>query len=303
VSPSGHQWAWDVWRVKALLVSACASLLLAATCHVPTFGGGTGGAPATGGAVPTGGQEASDAGPDTGGSVCQWVPSGRSARRSESPRIVGGEPSPEGLYPWMAAIETNDGWQFCGGSVIGQRVVLTAAHCQVQPGEIVHLGTVDLREPGRRVPVAETRNHPGWTSTTSGDDIAVLRLAGDAAVPPLALADTEPEGTAVAIGWGATCSGCSTVPVLRHVEIPVVPRSLCKLAYAGSIDDTMLCAGGDGVDSCQGDSGGPLVVRSDGSWQQIGVVSWGRGCADAPGVYTSVSAMLEWVKACAGLPW
>jgi len=293
VSPSGHTWAWNVWRVKAALVVALAALLLAATCQVPTYGtppavtGGTGGAPVATGGTPSAGSAGE----------CRWVPSSGRARRADASRIVGGQVSAEQQWPSVVALEEPDGWQYCGGTVIGSRVVLTAAHCQVRPGDVVHAGTIDLREPGRRVVVVEARNHPDWHHTTSGWDVAVLYLASDAGVSaaPLVAASASFSGTAFAVGWGATCSGCSTVPLQRWVEVPLASWAACQITYAGQLNHTMLCAGGDGVDSCQGDSGGPLFTP-DGS--TLGIVSWGRGCADAPGVYTDVRVVRDWIEEC-----
>jgi trypsin len=236
----------------------------------------------------------------TGGSAparCDWIPARSTAKtRSRSrPRIVGGQPAPEAAYPWMAALETPSGWQYCGGSVIANRWVLTGAHCQVEPGDVVHVGTVDLRVGGDLIVVHEARHHPGWYGTTTGYDVAVLRLGRDAGVPTVALGRAQ-LGNAIAIGWGATSEDGSTVPVLQHVTVPVWTENACSEAYAGAINFTMLCAGEEGHDSCQGDSAGPLVQQG----VQVGITSWGSGCArpGAPGVYTHVAEMQDWILAC-----
>lgn len=229
---------------------------------------------------------------------CEYLPSSRSGRLP-LPRIVGGSPAPEAAYPWMVSLETRSGWHYCGGSVIGGEWVLTAAHCQVSPGDVAHLGTVDLREPGRRVSVAEVRNHPSWYATTSGHDVAVLRLDAPANVEPVAMAMITPvSGDATAVGWGATSEGGDGSDVLLEVDVPIVPWATCQRLYGGALDGTMVCAGESGADACQGDSGGPLL---DAGGAQIGVTSWGRGCArpGAPGVYTDVVSVREWVTRCA----
>jgi len=231
--------------------------------------------------------------------TCEWLPSSRAARRSprRGTRIVGGEPSPSRAFPWAVAIETIGGWQYCAGTVISKRWVLTAAHCEVAPGDVVHAGTDDLEKPGQRVTVEEARNHPLWYSTTSGYDVAVLRLAADVDVLAVKLATATPEsGMATAVGWGALCEGCAGSPIQRYVEVPILSHDECRDAYGPVIDDTMLCAGTAGKDSCQGDSGGPLVMLD----VQIGIVSWGDGCArpDAPGVNTRVSVVRDWIEEC-----
>ena len=109
---------------------------------------------------------------------------------------------------------------------------------------------------------------------------------------------------ATVIGWGATSSGGAGSSVLRHVALPLISNQTCRLSYGiflGAISDRMLCAGvpQGGIDSCQGDSGGPLVVQDStvGTWRQVGVVSWGRGCA-APnyyGVYARLPQLSSWI--------
>ena len=175
--------------------------------------------------------------------------------------------------------------------------------------------------------------HPGYRrdSATNEFDIALLRLAqGVRAHPvvPLLEANGELEGPAVratVTGWGVTHAvdeygnnlnthsktGPQDFPDhLMQVEVPLVPLAQCRAAYqkAGShgvVDDRNLCAGvrEGGKDSCPGDSGGPLVAQdAAGSWMQIGVVSWGRGCglAGFPGVYTRVSTFADWIHKTVG---
>jgi|TARA_B100001142_G_scaffold108856_1_gene110867 hypothetical protein len=100
----------------------------------------------------------------------------------------------------------------------------------------------------------------------------------------------------VVMGWGATSSGGTTSTDLLEVTVPAVSHSDCSTNYGDSIRrETMFCAGRTGKDSCQGDSGGPIVRKSD--QRQVGVVSWGIGCAWSgyPGVYSRVSVARAWL--------
>lgn len=266
-------------RLTWLALFAAAPLLLAATCKVPEPTP----TPATGGGGGTG--------------ECRYLPSGRSdVARSIVSRVVGGTPAPPGSAPWIGALMVG-GHQFCAATVIGERWALTAAHCQVETSDDLLVGTQDLTTGGRRINIAEVRNHWRWTSTTSGYDVAVLRLAEPVGVEPIEFASVAPnDGTALVLGWGRTSEGGSSSSVLLQARVPIVPWAQCWQAYPLALDETMMCAGGDSVDSCQGDSGGPLV--RDG--KQLGITSWGLGCAREgfPGVYTLVPSMLEWIEAC-----
>ena len=108
------------------------------------------------------------------------------------------------------------------------------------------------------------------------------------------------------MGWGLTAENGLTSTHLREVTVPVVTNAVCSAGYASdgiTIADTMLCAGSaqGGKDSCQGDSGGPIAIKdTNGTWKQIGVVSFGIGCArpNKYGVYTRVSEFIDWINAC-----
>jgi trypsin len=118
-------------------------------------------------------------------------------------------------------------------------------------------------------------------------------------VRPIALTSTEPAAGTLAVcsGWGTLTSGGSLPIQLQAVEVFIISRAACNNAYAayGGITENMICAGvpGGGKDACQGDSGGPLVVGN----QQVGIVTWGVGCAEAnyPGVYSNVATLRSFV--------
>merc|ERR1719219_2565746 len=105
--------------------------------------------------------------------------------------------------------------------------------------------------------------------------------------------------TAVVTGWGNINVTGPQADVLQEVNVSTITNQDCAGLHGHhKITPAMICAGAPGRDACSGDSGGPLAVMGpDGRYSQIGVVSWGKGCArpDYPGVYTRVTALLNWI--------
>ena len=239
------------------------------------------------------------------------------------PRIIGGDVAGPGEWPWQIAIVTKGSnpysGQFCGGSLIDEEWVLTAAHCVTgeTPNTIqVLAGIHNLSSPEagfQRINVSAIYTHPGYFQGAAyNNDAALLRLSTAAVLGPTAggeMVATIPlvpanvgslAGEQASItGWGST--GSSYPSRLMEAVVPVVTNVDCNDAnsYNGAITANMLCAGyaAGGVDACQGDSGGPLVVGGP-SWMLAGITSWGSGCAlpNKYGVYTRVSAVLGWIE-------
>jgi secreted trypsin-like serine protease len=249
------------------------------------------------------------------------------AAPSPDPRIIGGEPTDLGEYPFMVGLlyepieGTDFDKQYCGGSLIASRWVLTAAHCVEfleSPDEIavvVNRTNLDSTE-GVRVEVRNFYIHPDYDQNQLSPDVALIELARPVrGVEPIQLADAgddvfDTAGTMLTvIGWGNTSTqGQSSFPdALHELQVPVVSDADCGFAYKGFLtEETQLCAGDRGVDSCQGDSGGPLfATTASGQWIQVGIVSWGFKCAKQhfPGVYTEVNSptVREWIADVAGV--
>ena len=217
-----------------------------------------------------------------------------------SEAIVGGSAAPDGAYSFMASVQ-DGGFHFCGGSVIANQWVLTAAHCvtEGQTGLTVRVGSNDNSTGGTVINVDQV--HVDGAYDGSNFDVALLHLATavPANIAKITLApvgdDThEADGTPVTVaGWGdwnPLTLGLLATPTLNEVQVNVVSDANCGLS--GTEADTQVCAAALLKDSCQGDSGGPLFWKGPlGQRIQIGVVSHGFLCAipEFPGSYSEVN--------------
>ncbi|ODN06133.1 Coagulation factor X [Orchesella cincta] len=240
-------------------------------------------------------------------------------------RIVGGRIAEINSYPWLTALMYK-GKFYCGGTLISDRYVLTAAHCvhgvpkdqiTIVFGEHDRNFTEESDTEYRKI--GTIIRHVGFNRANFHNDIALLRLERPMkfrrSIAPACLPiDLEDEDFAdehgLVAGWGRTQEKGRPSHILREVEVPIMSNEECKTQTRYTpreITDTMMCAGHpEGKqDACQGDSGGPLNwedLREDSSKEGtkyvIGIVSWGQGCARAsfPGVYTRITKYLEWIR-------
>jgi secreted trypsin-like serine protease len=247
------------------------------------------------------------------------------------PAIVGGSAANMAEFPYQVLVLV-DGLM-CGGSLIANQYVLTAAHCAVDDFDnpytanrfrviagLQNMGSLaknSLNPYFQQRLVSAVSVHSSYDPESADFDVAILKL--NVAVTPsvgvkvvkLATRATTFNALyaagklATISGWGTTTSGGKASKVLRKVQVPMVSNEACNRYYGGGITNRMACAGYaiGGKDSCQGDSGGPLVTTQGATKIQIGIVSWGLGCALAryPGVNTKVSTVFPWIKAVAKL--
>ncbi|XP_057659341.1 transmembrane protease serine 9-like [Diorhabda carinulata] len=252
---------------------------------------------------------------DTPSSPCQCT----CGEKNEDSRIIGGRPTNENEFPWMARLSYFNRF-YCGGMLINDRYVLTAAHCvkgfvlrfmwfmiKVSFGE--HDRCNDNKKPESRFVLRAIAGD--FSFLHFDNDIALLRLNDRVPITqfikPICLPkkkDNDYVGSiAIASGWGTLREDGKPTCILQKVEVPVISNEDCrKTNYsANMISDNMMCAGYPKVgqkDSCQGDSGGPLITKkADSRYELIGIVSWGNGCARPgyPGVYTRLTRYLDWI--------
>jgi len=230
-------------------------------------------------------------------------------------RIVGGDESKPYSRPYQVSVQSTSGSHFCGGSIIAENLILTAAHCMEgvngnSPDMQVRVGAHSLTDgSGQVIQVATTYTNQEYPNLSK--DVALLKLAEritDKNAKALTLADSSffneriKTGTPMVVsGWGTLTSGGQMPDKLMEVSVPYVTNEVCNSAeaYNGSVQATEMCGGlkEGGKDSCQGDSGGPLVVTDGDKFVQVGVVSWGEGCAVANkyGVYANVASLKAWI--------
>nr|ABU50818.1 Ale o 3 allergen precursor [Aleuroglyphus ovatus] len=225
--------------------------------------------------------------------------------------IVGGTNAASGAAPHQVSLQRSS--HFCGGSIISDRWILTAAHCVsgLSASQLnIRYNTLTHNSGGSVVKASKIIPHTSYSSSTIDYDIALIQTStpltlGSANAQKIALPaqDSDPSGNVVITGWGTTSEGGSLPSRLQTVTVPVVARATCNSAYGGSITARMFCAGVlnvGGKDACQGDSGGPVV---DSAGKLVGAVSWGRGCArpQYPGVYTRVGLFRTWITTNSGV--
>ena len=229
--------------------------------------------------------------------------------------IVGGEDADIQDYPYQAALISTGGWwgsAYCGASIINEYWILTAAHC-VQGESASNTGvrvgnSNSYAQGGETYDAAQIIIHENYNSVSNGSDIALIRLEdpivyNNFTQPVLVVCDQQvdlgvedPGEMSWITGWGNDEGTANNPDQLQVVGVPITTQS-----NYGNISSDMIMAGypNGGYDSCQGDSGGPMVVlAADGeTYLQVGVVSWGNGCAEPgyPGVYARVSYFIDWI--------
>lgn len=222
-------------------------------------------------------------------------------------RIVGGEDTDIKEHPWQVALNTSGG--FCGGVIIAQNWVLTAAHCfaaSKQPSAVrVKAGANNPKIGGAWAGVDRVVVHDKYDANTNEHDLALVKLktrpAGQAIPMVQPQQQLRPCEVLEVTGWGHTKEKGAASDKLQKALVPYVENDTCNRpeSYKGAIRPGMMCAGlrEGGVDSCQGDSGGPLVLRGADGPVLVGIVSSGEGCARKLkyGVYTRVTPYRDWI--------
>ncbi|KAM8971861.1 ovochymase-1 [Pelodytes ibericus] len=223
-------------------------------------------------------------------------------------RVVGGESATSKSWPWIVSIQTNAKQHFCGGTIIGARWILTAAHCEFKVGEDrVFVGQTDLSlKEGTEVTVINAYAHRFFEEFAfpPNYDISLLELKTpiitDKSVAVICLperVDFQYADCMIA-GWGSTNALTSQYPhVLQQAKVPIITQESCQSYWGTDVTQSNVCAGGVGSSSCMGDSGGPLICKVGNRYTLVGVVSWGSDECElnAPAVYTLVAAYRDWI--------
>jgi len=225
------------------------------------------------------------------------------SQASADQQIVGGSRASIADHSYAVFLTTVDGFQYCGGTLVDDDKVITAAHCTLgkEPAEIMVVAGREDKESdaGLVAPVGAIWVHPEFTDVRSGADVAVLTLGRKLPYQTIGLPKADetdlykPGQVGLILGWGRTAADGQPSRFLLKAGVPVMGDADCTKAYPSYKAASMTCAGvaQGGIDSCQGDSGGPMIVEG----RLVGITSWGEGCAapGKPGVYTRVAVYAD----------
>ena len=199
----------------------------------------------------------------------------------------------------------------CGGAIVAPDLIMTAAHGLSLFDSIrQHKGSTMGR--GNELAFTDVVVHPNFDVKSFHSDLMVIKLekpiegANVIEINP-SPSIPLPSQSLVVVGWGVTDAeerrGRTLPGALHFADVPYIPNRRCertqvngKQLYQGRIEPSMLCAGGLGRDACRGDSGSPLVITWNKKEILAGIVSWGKGCAMYPGVYTRISSYYLWAR-------
>ncbi|MGH0177069.1 UNVERIFIED_CONTAM: hypothetical protein FKN15_074243 [Acipenser sinensis] len=238
-------------------------------------------------------------------------------QRNDNIRIVGGTDCQPGEIPWqIVMINTDTKDWYCGGSILNERWIITAAHCFLtRVKTTIVVGEHDMyKNEGTEShhSIAEILPHPLYDSKKSlyNHDLALVRLQEPITFSehalPVCLGPRDfivklmnEEDSGVVSGWGRLVQGGRSASVLQKVNVRYADRHSCKESSTSDVSSFMFCAGfyEGGQDSCQGDSGGPHTTKYKSTWFLTGIVSWGEGCAvkGKYGIYTKVARYYKWI--------
>ncbi|CAF4836816.1 unnamed protein product [Pieris macdunnoughi] len=233
-------------------------------------------------------------------------------------RIIGGQDATPGMAKYQVSIRVQKGNQDlhnCGGSIINQQYVLTAAHCIVgwRPNVMsIVVGSHQIKSGGQRYKIKKLMPHEQFSKVTAKNDVGVIQVEGSIQynnnVQPIGLSNRQvPVGTTCLLtGWGLVNKEKNIVPNnLQMLFFRTISNSDCTRQLSRTnnkpfmpIDNGQICAGHpDHQGTCQGDSGGPLVIKEGNNFVQIGIVSWGIPCGHKyPDVYASVPGNYNWIQ-------
>ncbi|XP_041419171.1 serine protease 56-like [Xenopus laevis] len=232
-------------------------------------------------------------------------------------RIVGGSVTSPGSWPWLVNLRLN-GDLMCGGVLLDDMWILTAAHCFTGNVNLLQwtvvVGQYDLSKKvqgEKTFQVNRIVTHPKFNQKTFDNDLALLELtssvtasesARPVCLPPVPI-DPAPGTNCYIAGWGSLYEDGPLSDVIMEAHVPVLSQEACRGTLGKDmLTSTMFCAGylTGGIDSCQGDSGGPLTCQDPISKQYVlyGITSWGDGCGERgkPGIYTRVTAFTDWIS-------
>ncbi|XP_055928324.1 uncharacterized protein LOC129959498 isoform X1 [Argiope bruennichi] len=243
--------------------------------------------------------------------------------RRDAPRIIGGKESLPGEWCWQVAIINVQNQYICGGVLIDNSWVLTAAHCVSEPVKdnqvlFVRAGVTDLKslednEKGQTVRVLSSFIHHNFNNVNLDNNIALLRLQkpldfnDNVCVICLPTTGQMPQGSkkCTVSGYGFVSKDGDMSLKIREAQVPIIDDTECMNNVTEALTNPFIipansfCAGGQGQqDACQGDAGGPLACEIGGYHELVGLVSWGLGCGrtDIPSIYIKVPAFMGWIN-------